>query len=97
MVRLMLLGLGERGLLARFEGVLVGRTKARTHRQERSGEERKRYRRRIRETVLEIVTEYNEAAPVVFNVDFGHTGPIVPVPVGGMVTIDPGAERIVSE
>jgi len=97
MIQLMLLGLGERGLLARFDGVLVGRTKARTHRQDQSDEERERYRRRVRETILEIVTEYNGAAPIVFNVDFGHTSPTVPVPVGGTVTIDPEAERIVLE
>lgn len=94
MIQLMLLGLGERGILSRFDGVLVGRTKSRTHRLERSSEEREQYRRQIRETIVEIVTEYNPAAPIVFNVDFGHTNPTVPVPIGGTVTVDPQTERI---
>ena len=97
MVQLMLLGLGERGLLSRFDGFLVGRTKARNHSQERSREEREQYRRQIRDTVVDIVTEYNGAAPIVFNVDFGHTNPTVPVPIGANVTVDPQAERILFE
>lgn len=97
MIQLMLLGLGERGVLSCFDGFLVGRTKARTHRLERSSEERERYRRQIRETVVDIVTEYNQTAPIVFNVDFGHTNPTVPVPIGANVTVDPQAERITFE
>lgn len=87
-VQRMLLGMGERGLLKRFDGFLVGRVKARSHLVDRSKEEREDYREQIQETIVDIITPYNSTAPIVLNVDFGHTNPIVPVPIGGMVTID---------
>ncbi|WP_049929070.1 S66 family peptidase [Halopiger goleimassiliensis] len=96
-VRRKLLAMGERGLLERFAGVLVGRVKARSHRVDRSREEREAYRERIHEAILDVVTRYNESAPIVLGVDFGHTNPIVPVPIGGTVTIDPETERIAFE
>lgn len=93
-VRRALLGMGERGLLEVVDGVLVGRIKARSHVTEREAEERERYRRDVRETTIDVITDYNQSIPVVFNVDFGHTSPIVPVPIAGIATIDPAAERI---
>lgn len=93
-VQRMLLGLGERGLLERFDGLLVGRVKARSHIVDRSKDEREDYRERVQRTIVDIFTTYNETAPVVLNVDFGHTNPIVPVPIGGTVTVDPNAEEI---
>ena len=92
-----LLGMGERGLLEQFSAVLVGRTKAQSQTVERDREERREYRQRIRETMLEEIERYNPSAPVVFGVDFGHTAPIAPVPIGGEVTVDSGAERIAFE
>ncbi|MEF8813860.1 MAG: S66 peptidase family protein [Halovenus sp.] len=97
LVQRMLLGLGERGLLERFDGFLVGRIKARSHAVARSKQERERYRRQLRETIAESLTEYNDTAPIVFNVDFGHTHPVVPVPIGGTVEVDPQRERIAFE
>jgi len=97
LVQRMLLGLGERGLLERLAGFLVGRIKARSHAVARSRDERESYRRQLRETIVDIVTEYNATAPIVFNVDFGHTHPVVPVPIGGAVRIDPRRERIAFE
>ena len=93
----MLLDLGERGLLSRFDGFLVGRSKARSHVLDRSRAERERYRREIRDVIVDIVTEYNSTVPIVFNVDFGHTTPIVPVPIGSTVTLDPRNEQITFE
>ena len=93
-IQRMLLGIGERGLLKRFDGFLVGRTKARSHRVDRSEVERKDYRERVRDTIVEVVTRYNSTAPIVVNVDFGHTNPIVPVPIGGTVAIDPKMSQI---
>lgn len=89
-----LLGMGERGLLERFDAALVGRIKARSRSVARDREERREYRERVRETMLEELRRYNSAAPIVFGVDFGHTAPIAPVPIGGEVEVDPGAERI---
>lgn len=93
-VQRMLLGMGERGLLNRFDGFLIGRVKARSHSVSRTEEEREDYRKQVRESVADIVTQYNSSAPIVFNVDFGHTNPVVPTPVGEVVSIDPSAEEI---
>lgn len=87
--------LGERGVLDLFDGVLVGRAVTRSHRKEPPEEERREYRRRQREAFVEAFAEYNPDAPVVLDLDFGHTYPTVPVPIGGRVRVDPGEERIV--
>ncbi|WP_137286513.1 S66 family peptidase [Halorussus salinisoli] len=96
-VRQFLVGMGERGLLERFAGVLVGRAKARNLFEEPGSEARAEYRENQRETIAEVVGEYNPDAPVVFDVEFGHTAPIAPVPVGGRVEIDPASETIAFE
>ncbi|ELZ09727.1 LD-carboxypeptidase [Natrinema thermotolerans DSM 11552] len=88
-VQRMLLGMGERGLLERFDGFLVGRIKARSHLVDRPKEEREDYRKQVRKTIVDVITQYNATAPIVLNVDFGHTNPIVPVPIGETVTINP--------
>ena len=93
-VQRMLLGMGERGLLERFDGFLIGRIKARSHLVDRSKSKREDYRERVRETIVEIVTQYNSTAPIVVNVDFGHTNPVVPVPIGGTVAINPKVGQI---
>ncbi|UPV75943.1 LD-carboxypeptidase [Halorussus limi] len=93
-VREVLIGMGERGLLERFAGVLVGRAKARNLFEDPGPEARAEYREDQRETVADVVAEYNPDAPVVFDVDFGHTAPVVPMPVGGRVEIDPASEAI---
>jgi len=92
-----LMGLGERGLLERFSAVIVGRIKARSHAVEREPEERREYRERVRETMLEELRRYNPDAPIVLGADFGHTSPIAPVPIGGDVEVDAENERIAFE
>ncbi|MFC4548723.1 MULTISPECIES: S66 family peptidase [Halorussus] len=93
-VREILVGMGERGLLERFAGVLVGRAKARNLFEDPGPEGRRAYRERQREAIAEVLAEYNPDAPVVFDLDFGHTAPTVPVPVGGRVEIDPASETV---
>jgi muramoyltetrapeptide carboxypeptidase LdcA involved in peptidoglycan recycling len=93
-VREFLIGLGERGLLERFAGVLVGRAKARNPFDDPGPEARAEYRENQRDTITDVLTEHNPDAPVVFDVDFGHTAPIVPVPVGGTAEIDPASETV---
>ncbi|WP_266075895.1 S66 family peptidase [Haladaptatus caseinilyticus] len=93
-VRWILMGMGERGLLSRFSAVLVGRAKARSMEAERPAAERDAYRERQREAISDLVAEYTPDAPVVFDLDFGHTAPVAPVPIGGMATIDPEREQI---
>lgn len=91
--------LGERGLLERFDGVLVGRPAARSHEEmyDHPASWREQYRDRQREAIEPIVTRYNPDAPIVFDLEFGHTYPTAPIPIGGQVEIHPGRERIVFE
>ena len=88
--------LGERGLLERFDGVLVGRPAARSHEEmyDHPADWREQYRERQREAIERVVTRYNPGAPIVFDLEFGHTYPTAPIPIGGRVEIDPQHERI---
>lgn len=86
--------LGERGLLKRFAGALVGRPSARSHREHRDSASREEYRSRQHEVISSVFAEYNPDAPVVQNVDFGHAWPTTPIPIGGRVELDPRAEAV---
>lgn len=83
-----LMCLGERGLLEQFEAVLLGRVPGQSFREQPPADERQTYRRRVREAVVKQVDRYNPDAPVVSRLDWGHTNPIAPLPIGGLVTID---------
>ncbi|MFC3959710.1 S66 family peptidase [Halovivax cerinus] len=89
-----LIAMGERGLLERFDAVVVGRAKARNPFEEPPAEERREYRADLRAAIEDTIELYNPDAPIVFDVEFGHCAPTVPVPVGAMATVDPAAERI---
>ncbi len=88
--------LGERGWLERFDAVLVGRAAARSHDPlyQRDADWRGEFRERQRESVADTVARYNPAAPVVFDLPFGHTYPTAPLPVGGRVAVDPATETV---
>lgn len=86
--------LGERGFLERAAAVVVGRPKTR-YREPRSDDERRRYRERQREAITETCRTYRPEVPLLFDLDFGHTDPQLPVPVGGHVELDPGTESVV--
>lgn len=90
-VRQCLMAMGERGLLERFDGLMVARPATETWIERRPVEERDRYRREQRAAVLEQLDRYNPEIPVVFDVDFGHTTPAVPIPIGGMAKLVPGS------
>jgi len=96
-VRSMLLPMGERGLLEAVDGVIVGRAKARAPETEREPDQRAAYRNRQRSVIEAVFAEYNPEAPIVFDVDVGHTAPEVPVPVGGRAIVDPTERRLVFE
>lgn len=85
---------GERGLLERFDGVLVGRPATRSHLEDAPPAQRERYRANQREAISGVFERYNPDAPIVFDVDFGHTWPTTPIPIGGRVEIDPRDETI---
>lgn len=79
---------GERGILEKIKGLVVGRAKAREFGKPRTSDERATYRKEQQETVVRTVRAYNKDIPIVQNMDFGHTEPQVPMPYGSKVRID---------
>ncbi len=86
-VRRVLRALGERGILARVQGVLMGRPKAWALGREASDEEKVAYKKEQRDVALQTVRKYNSTIPVVQNLDFGHTAPMVCLPYGSPISI----------
>ena len=93
-VRRVLRALGERGILARVQGVLVGRPKAWEFDKPHTAEQKQAYRAQQRETILRTVRAYNATIPIVQNLDFGHTDPQIPMPYGGVVRVSPTKKEI---
>jgi muramoyltetrapeptide carboxypeptidase LdcA involved in peptidoglycan recycling len=93
-VEYLLTGFGERGWIDKFKAILVGRPKAWEFDQQNSKEEKSKYRKLQRETILKTVREYNPTIPVVQNLDFGHTDPQVVMPLGNNVSIDTAGKKI---
>lgn len=86
--------LGERGILKRVQGIVVGRAKAREFNKLRTPEERVAYKKEQQETILNTVRAYNKDIPIVQNMDFGHTEPQIPMPYGNQIRIDSLEKRI---
>lgn len=90
-------GLGERGILERVQGVLMGRPKAWDFTRQLSPAERLTYHHTQRETVRAALRRYNKLAPLVQNLDFGHTAPQICLPVGRRITISPADRTITAD
>lgn len=86
--------LGERGILERVKGIVVGRAKAREFDKPRSPSERAEYRKDQQGTIVKTVRAYNKNIPIVQNMDFGHTEPQIPMPYGNNIRIDSVDKRI---
>jgi muramoyltetrapeptide carboxypeptidase LdcA involved in peptidoglycan recycling len=86
--------MGERGLLGRFAGVLVGRAKAWSFERPNTPDRKAVFAKEQREAVLRALATYNPGALAVFDVDFGHTDPQVVIPAGGWIRADGPARRI---
>jgi muramoyltetrapeptide carboxypeptidase LdcA involved in peptidoglycan recycling len=86
--------MGERGLLAGFPAVVMGRAKSWERNHQNSPDEKVRYRRAQRDAVNRAIAEYNPDALVVFDVDLGHTDPQFIVPYGGTIRLDGPARHI---
>lgn len=80
--------LGERGILERVQGVLLGRAKAWEFDKQNTPEQKDEYRKQQQETVLKAVRHYNQEIPIIQNMNFGHTDPQIPMPYGNNVRID---------
>lgn len=90
----MLRNMGERGLLAQFPAIVVGRPKASGFTNPRTDDERSTYVERQRGAVLKAVETYRPDALVVFGVDMGHTDPQWIIPYGGRMRIN-GSRRTI--
>ncbi len=89
--------LSERGILERVKAVLIGRPKAWEFNKQNNSEQREEYRKKQRETILKAIRMYNQAMPVVQNLDFGHTDPQIALPYGKQVRIDSVARKIFAD
>ncbi|MEU4639049.1 S66 peptidase family protein [Micromonospora sp. NPDC023814] len=86
--------MGERGLLAAFPAVLVGRAKAWDFERPHTVDERRAWADAQRDAVAGALAAYNPDAVVVFDVDLGHTDPQLIVPYGGEIRVDAVERRI---
>lgn len=93
-VRWTLRSMGERGLLERFDGVMAGRPQTRHRAEDPGPEARRAFRRDQRAAIEAMLDRYNPAATAVVHLEFGHTNPTAPIPIGGRVELAPGAERV---
>lgn len=91
----MLRVLGERGLLERAGGLVMGKAKAWHRNRPLEPAERERFREDQRAAVLVQLDYYHPGLPAVFGPDIGHTDPQVIVPIGGLVRLDGPARRLV--
>ena len=89
--------LGERGLLAAVDGVLVARPPVSDFDRHPDAEERVRLRTEQRDVVVDLIGRYNPDAVVCVGVPFGHTRPQWIVPHGGIVTVDGVNRRILAD
>jgi len=86
--------LGERGILEKVQGVLIGRAKAWEFDKQNTSEEKDIYRKAQQETILKAVRQYNTKIPIVQNMNFGHTDPQIPMPYGNKVRLESDNKRI---
>ncbi len=86
--------LGERGLLAAVDAVLVARPPVSDFVRRPEPAERARLRAEQRDAVIEEVQRYHPDAVVCVGVPFGHTRPQWILPHGGLVTVDGAARRV---
>ncbi len=86
--------LGERGILARVKGVLIGRAKAWEFDKPHTVEEKEVYRKEQYGAIVRAVRAYNSEIPIIQNMNFGHTDPQVPMPYGRRVRIEAEAKRV---
>lgn len=96
-VRRVFRALGERGILSNIKALIVGRPASSFREKENTLEERMEYKRKQRETILNIVRVYNKDIPIIQNFDIGHTVPQVCLPMGKMIRIDSGNKKIFTE
>ena len=86
--------LGERGLLAAADAVLVARPPTSNLELRPAPADRAARRAEQRDVAIATIRDYNAEAVVVVGVPFGHTRPQWILPYGGLVTVDGVEQRI---
>jgi len=86
--------MGERGLLDRFDALLLGRAKAWSFEARNDVDVKRAYQAEQAEAVLRAVSAYRPGMLAVTGVDFGHTDPQFVLPYGGRVRVDGPARTI---
>ena len=89
-----LINMGERGLLQKFSAILVARPMRESLHEDKTLEEKREYHRKQNQKIKEEVQRYCPETPVVFNMDFGHTHPKIPMKMGEKLVINPEEEKI---
>ena len=89
--------LGERGVLAAVDAVLLARPPVSDLTRRPPAQERARLRAEQRDVVVEIVGQYNNDAVMCIGIPFGHTRPQWIIPHGGLVTVDGAARQIMAD
>lgn len=70
-----------------MQGVFIGRPKAWSFEHPLSDPEKIKYKVAQQEAVTQTIRRYNPTAPIVQNLDFGHTAPSLCLPYGGEVQV----------
>lgn len=86
--------LGERGLLAAVDAVVVARPPTSDFEVRPTAEQRAALRAEQRDVAIETVGRYHPDAVVVVGVPFGHTRPQWILPYGGLLTVDGEQQRV---
>ncbi|MGR0221515.1 S66 family peptidase [Agromyces sp. ZXT2-6] len=89
--------LGERGVLAAVDGVIVARPPVSTPEDIPPAAERARRRAAQRDAVIAEIARYNDRAVVCVGVPFGHTRPQWILPYGGSVRLDGRTRSITAD
>ena len=89
--------LGERGILAAVDAVLVARPPVSDFTRQPSAQERARLRAEQRDVAVELVGRYNPEAVICVGIPFGHTRPQWIIPHGGAITVDGAARRVFAD
>ncbi len=89
--------LGERGVLAAVDAVVVARPPTSDFTIRPAADERRAKREEQRDTVIDVVHAYNADAVVVVGPPFGHTRPQWIVPYGGFMTVDRANQQLFAD
>lgn len=90
-----LLTMGEKGLLQKFSALIVGRPmRSPLFGEEKTLEEKQEYHDKQKKVLKEEIKRYCPNTPVVFDMDFGHTHPKIPLKMGGKLKINPVNQKV---